>query len=314
MSTTADTAVEPRFSASGVDGALSWRERARLYLQITRPRVMALVVFTGLPALLLGKAVWPTPWEAFWVLLGTAFAGGASSAFNAWVERESDARMARTRRRPLPASSVLPGAVLAYGALLTVASTIVLWAVGGVWPALIALATIAFYVGVYTIWLKPRTPQNIVIGGAAGGTAPLIASAAMDGTISVGAWILFLIIFLWTPPHFWGIALYRKREYEAAGFPMMPTVVGDQPTRWRSLGYTLALLPVTFAPWMLGQLGWVYGVASVVLGFWFLAVVVDSMRAPSPRRDHRVFVHSVAYLSILFLMMLVDLALPGSWL
>lgn len=296
-----------------VPGRATALERVRLYVEITRPRVMALVVFTGLPALLLGKATWPTPSEAFWVLLGTACAGGASSAFNAWFERESDARMARTRRRPLPASSVMPGAVFAWGVLLTLASIVVLGAVGGVLPVLIALATIAFYVGVYTIWLKPRTPQNIVIGGAAGGTAPLIASVAMDGTISTGAWILFLIIFLWTPPHFWGIALYRKKEYEAAGFPMMPSVVGDQPTRWRSLGYTLALLPVTFAPFALGQLGPLYGVASVVLGAWFLAVVIDSMRAPTPRRDHRVFAHSVAYLSLLFLMMLVDLALPAHW-
>ncbi|MEZ4316931.1 MAG: heme o synthase [Myxococcota bacterium] len=292
------------------DGAAS-RSSLRLYLDITRPRVMALVVFTGLPALLLGKTAWPSLSQTFWILLGTAFAGGASSAFNAYIERDADARMARTRRRPLPAAAVLPGAVIGYGVVLTIASTIILWAVGGVWPAVIALATIAFYVGVYTLWLKPRTPQNIVIGGAAGGTAPLIASAAMDGSVSLGAWILFLIIFLWTPPHFWGVALYRKREYEAAGFPMMPTVVGDQPTRWRSLAYTLALIPVTLAPWALGYLSLAYGVAAAGLGAWFLYFVIDSMRAPSPKRDYRVFTQSIVYLSILFLLMLVDLAVQG---
>ena len=284
------------------------RDQLRVYLDITRPRVMALVVFTGLPALLLGKAEWPTPWLTFWVLLGTAFAGGASSAFNAVIERDSDARMARTRNRPLPAASTLPEVVVAYGVLLTVLSLGILYAVGGVWPATIALATIVFYVAVYTWWLKPRTPQNIVIGGAAGATAPLIASAAVDGSISMGAWILFLIIFLWTPPHFWGIALFRKEEYEAAGFPMMPTVVGDQPTRWRSLAYTLALVPVTVAPWYLGYLSLAYGVAAVGLGAWFTWVVVDSIRAPSRSRDHRVFAQSVVYLSALFLGMLVDLA------
>lgn len=289
----------------------TWRRNARLYLEITRPRVMALVIFTGLPALLLGNEAWPSVSQTFWILTGTAFAGGASSAFNAYIERESDARMARTRRRPLPAASVLPMAVVGYGVFLTVASAAILWAVGGVWPAVIALATIAFYVGVYTVWLKPRTPQNIVIGGAAGGTAPLIASAAMDGSVSLGAWILFLIIFLWTPPHFWGIALYRKKEYEAAGFPMMPSVVGDQPTRWRSLAYTLALLPVTLAPWALGYLSVGYAVAASALGAWFLWLVVDSLRAPSPKRDHRVFTQSIAYLSVLFLVMLVDLALQA---
>lgn len=288
--------------------SIGWRDSLRLYVSITRPRVMALVVFTGLPALLLGKDVWPTPAQAFWVLAGTAFAGGASSAFNAFIEREADARMARTRRRPLPAAAVLPNAVVGYGIFLTIASFAILYTVGGLGAALIAMATIAFYVGVYTVWLKPRTPQNIVIGGAAGSTAPLIASAAMDGSVSIGAWILFAIIFLWTPPHFWGVALYRKEEYEAAGFPMMPSVVGDQPTRWRSLGYTLALLPVTVAPWALGYLSLAYGVTSVVLGGWFLYLVVDSLRRPSPGRDYRVFTQSIVYLSLLFLVMLFDLA------
>ncbi len=295
-------------TAARAEASPTWRDSLRLYLDITRPRVMALVVFTGLPALLLGRTTWPSLGQAFWILLGTAFAGGASSAFNAYIEREADARMARTRHRPLPAAAVLPGAVLAYGALLTVLSTAILYGVGGIEPALIALATIAFYVGVYTVWLKPRTPQNIVIGGAAGGTAPLIASAALDGTVSIGAWILFLIIFLWTPPHFWGIALCRKKEYEAAGFPMMPSVVGDQPTRWRSLGYTLLLLPVTLAPWGLGYVSAGYGVAATVLGGWFLWIVVDALRAPSPLRDHRVFTQSIVYLSLLFLALLVDLA------
>jgi protoheme IX farnesyltransferase len=288
----------------------SWRETLRLYLDITRPRVMALVVFTGLPALVLGQEAWPTAFQAFWVLVGTALAGGASSAFNAWVEREADARMARTRRRPLPAATLLPGVVLGYGALLTVLSTVILWWVGGVAAAGIGLATIAFYVGIYTMWLKPRTPQNIVIGGAAGATAPLIASAAVQGSPSLGAWILFAIIFLWTPPHFWGIAIFRKYEYEAAGFPMMPSVVGDQATRWRSLAYTLALVPVTLAPIGLGYLGMGYGVFAVVSGIWFTWLVGRSLVEREPSFDYRVFKGSIVYLSILFLAMLVDLAIP----
>ncbi len=293
-----------------VGGTRGWAEVLRVYLDITRPKVMALVVFTGLPALWLGQERWPSAMEAFWVLTGTALAGGASSAFNAYIEREADARMARTRQRPLPASILLPRVVLAYGALLTTLSTVVLAAIGGWLAAGVGLATIAFYVGVYTMWLKPRTPQNIVIGGAAGATAPLIASAAMSGEISVGAWILFAIVFLWTPPHFWAIALFRKREYAHAGFPMMPLVVGDQPTRWRSLGYTLALVPVTLVPVYLGDLGLVYALGASMLGGWFTWNVAHSLKAQDYAVDYGVFRSSIAYLFLLFLMMLVDLALP----
>ncbi len=290
---------------------LPLRERLRLYVEIARPRVIALVVFTGLPALWLGKAQGPSVAVAVWTLVGTALAGCASSAFNAYVERDTDAFMARTRRRPLPAASMLPRAVLAYGVVSTLLSAVVLHAVGGWVPVLVAWATIAFYVLAYTMWLKPRTPQNIVIGGAAGATAPLIASAAVDGQVSVGAWILFAIIFLWTPPHFWPIAMVRREEYAAAGLPMMPHVVGDRATRWRSLAYTLALLPVTVLPLWLGYLGPVYGLTAALLGAWFLAAVVRSIVADDHAVDWRVFRVSVAYLSLLFLSMLLDLA--SSW-
>ncbi len=282
----------------------------RLYLDVTRPKVMALVVFTGLPAVLMGRSAAPALQDLFWVMAGTAMAGGASSAFNAYLERETDAFMARTRQRPLPAAQVVPNAVLGWGILLTVLSTVVLYAVGGWLPTLVSLATILFYVVVYTVWLKPRTAQNIVIGGAAGGTAPLIASAAMDGEISVAAWILFLIVFLWTPPHFWGIALVRKEEYAAAGLPMMPHVVGDAGTRWRSLGYTLLLLPVTFAPVWLGLLGAAYAVSASLLGAWFLNAVVRSLMVATREADWNVFKTSVGYLSLLFLSMMVDLVIP----
>lgn len=285
-----------------------WLERLRIYVDITRPKVMALVVFTGLPALALGRESWPDPILAAWVLLGTALAGAASSALNAWVERESDARMARTRRRPLPASILLPRVVLAYGLALTLISTAMLTWIGGPLAGAVGLGTILFYVGVYTVWLKPRTPQNIVIGGAAGATAPLIASAAIDGTLSIGAWVLFGIVFLWTPPHFWAIAIFRRREYAQAGFPMMPLVVGDQPTRWRSLAYTLVLVPFTLVPVALGDLSWGYGAAALLLGAWFTASVVRSMTEREPAADWRVFKASTGYLSLLFLAMLLDLA------
>jgi protoheme IX farnesyltransferase len=287
-----------------------WAETLRLFLDVTRPRVLALVVFTGLPALAMGREGWPPVGLAAQVLLGTALAGGASSAFNAYIERETDAFMARTRRRPLPAAELVPWAVLAWGALLTVASTWILGLAGGWKAAFVSLATIGFYVFGYTMYLKPRTPQNIVIGGAAGATAPLIASAAIDGAISPAAWVLFAIIFLWTPPHFWGVALVRKEEYAAAGLPMMPHVVGDQGTRWRSLGYTLALLAVTALPVALGDLGWTYGVSAGLLGLWFLVAVAQSLVQRSSAADWRVFRVSIGYLTLLFLSMLLDLSLP----
>ena len=288
-----------------------WAETVRVYVDVTRPKVIGLVLFTGLPALLLGADVLPDPVRALWVLLGTAFAGGSSSALNAWLERESDARMARTRRRPLPSAILVPNVVLAYGLLLAVCSTAILQVVGGPLAAAVGLGTIVFYVGVYTWWLKPRTPQNIVIGGAAGATAPLIASAAMHGSINAGAWVMFAIVFLWTPPHFWAIAIFRKADYANAGFPMMPQVVGDVRTRQRSLAYTLALIGVSLLPVWLGDLSVLYGVAAGVLGLWFTRSVVRSMIADEPAVDYRVFLDSIVYLFVLFGFMLVDLAL--SW-
>ena len=287
-----------------------WSETARIFLDIARPKVIALVLFTGVPALALGKAGWPSLTQAVSVLFGTALAGAACSALNSYVERDSDAKMARTRNRPIPAATLVPQVVLVYGLLLSVLSTAVLWATGGVVAAAVGVATIAFYVLVYTLWLKPRTPQNIVIGGAAGATAPLIASAAMDGHISMGAWILFGIVFLWTPPHFWAIALFRKSEYANAGIPMMPSVVGDQPTRWRMLAYTLLLVPFTLLPVWLGFLGALYAFIGAGLGLWFTGHVIRSLVAQQERFDRGVFKTSIVYLSLLFLAMLLDMSIP----
>lgn len=278
----------------------------RMWFEMTRPRVLVLVLFTGLPVL--GMHGWPSWGQAAAVLFGTALAGAASSTLNAYVERDSDAHMARTRSRPLPAASVAPAHALWLGTGLAVVSTLVLWAVGGMLAAAVGLATILFYVFVYTLWLKPRTPQNIVIGGAAGATAPLIAEAALTGQLTWVSWILFLIIFLWTPPHFWAIAIFRKKEYEAAGFPMMPNVVGDKATRRQSLAYTVLLLLVTLAPVPMGLLGPIYGVVALGAGAWFLVGVYRSLTANDPKVDYQVFKISVAYLFLLFGAMLFDCA------
>jgi protoheme IX farnesyltransferase len=293
---------------STVGDRLSLFDTFKLYYQMTRPRVLMLVLFTGLPALALGQKAWPGISTAVWVLIGTALSGAACSVLNAWIERDTDAQMARTRNRPLPAASIAPNQAVGLGIVLAIVSTAMLWWCGGPIAAAVGAGSILFYVFVYTLWLKPRTPQNIVIGGAAGATAPLIVDAAMDGELGLAGLILFLIIFLWTPPHFWAIALYRKEDYRNAGFPMMPLVVGDQGTRWRMLAYTLLLFPVTLWPVYLGFLGPIYGVTAVAVGLWFTWWNVRVIREKDYETDRGMFKASIVHLMTVFGAMLVDLA------
>lgn len=280
----------------------------RLWWEMTRPRVLLLVLFTGLPVFGMAGHALPSLGKMAAVLFGTALAGAASSTLNAWLERDTDARMARTRNRPLPAASVQPQQAAVLGLALTVISTAFLWWIGGPFPAAVGLGTIAFYVVVYTLWLKPRTPQNIVIGGAAGATTPLIAEAALSGHVTWASLLLFAIVFLWTPPHFWAIAIFRKEEYASAGFPMMPNVVGDASTRRQSLVYAILLTVVSVLPAALGLLTWLYGGLALAAGVWFSVWVVRSMRADDPKVDYRVFRVSIVYLFIVFGAMLVDQA------
>jgi heme o synthase len=284
-------------------------ERLRMYWNMTRPKVLFLVLFTALPVFGMTGRGWAHPGEALKVLFGTALAGAASSTLNAWLERETDARMARTRNRALPAASMAPNHALGLGIVLTVVSTLVLLWIGGWLAAAVGLGTILFYVLAYTWYLKPRTPQNIVIGGAAGATAPMIAEAALTGHVTAVSLILFAIIFLWTPPHFWAIAIFRKEEYANAGFPMMPIVAGDVSTRRQSLVYTILLIVVSLLPVPLGLLGVTYGAAALLSGLWFMVAVIRSMRAMDPKVDYAVFRVSIGYLFILFGAMFLDLLL-----
>ncbi len=284
------------------------RRTLALYYEMSRPRVLFLVVFTGLPTLIMGQEITPTFSLAFWVILGTALSGAACSVLNAYLERDIDARMARTQNRPLPAAAMVPGQALWFGVILSVVSTGMLYICGGWLPAFVGAASIAFYVFVYTLGLKRRTPQNIVIGGAAGATAPLIADAAVDGNLGPAGIILFLIIFLWTPPHFWAIALFRKDEYANAELPMMPLVVGDQGTRWRGLGYTVAMIPVSLALTWLGILHELYAGVALLSGLWFLGWNLLAIHRQDYAVDKRMFHASIAYLFALFGAMMVDVA------
>jgi len=284
-------------------------ERVRGYVALTKPRILLLVIFTGLPVMGMAAGRWPALPLALATLLGTALAAAAANTLNCYIERDRDALMVRTRTRPLPARVLEPREALWFGLALAAVAIAVLLATGGPLAAALGIASILFYVFVYTVWLKPRSPLNAVVGGAAGAVAPLIADAAVHAHVSAGGWILFGIILLWQPPHVWAIALFRKEDYANAGIPMMPNVVGDQPTRWRMLWYTLALVPVTLAPLPLGLLGWVYGACAAGLDAWFVWHGVRVLRERTDSAARRMFHVSLVYLFALFLAMLVDLAL-----
>jgi protoheme IX farnesyltransferase len=277
------------------------------YIALLKPRVMSLVVFTAL----VGLSVAPGslhPITAFTALLCIAVGAGASGALNMWFDADIDAKMTRTARRPVPMGRVQPGEALAFGLTLSGFSVVVLGLLVNVLAAALLAFTIFFYVAIYTMWLKRSTPQNIVIGGAAGAFPPMIGWAAVTGSLSLEPILLFAIIFIWTPPHFWALALYKTEDYARAGIPMLPVVAGEVVTRRHILLYTLLLVPVAIAPWPLGFAGVMYGVTSVVTGaiMLLLAWQVFRERRPAERACRNLFAFSILYLFLLFAVLLVD--------
>jgi len=279
----------------------------RVYADLTKPRLLPLVLLTGLPVFGLAAQGAPSSGFAALVLLGIALAAASANTLNAYLERDVDARMERTRERPLPAGRISPRAALRFGLGLGVASTALLAVVAGPAAAAVGVASIAFYVFVYTIWLKPRSAWNAVIGGAAGAAAPLIADVAVNGHLGAAGLALFAIVFCWQPPHVWAIALYRKRDYAAAGIPQPPSVIGDEATRRGVLWTSLGLVPVTLAPVALGLLGQIYLAVAIGMNVWFVATVVRLWRERSDEAARRVFRVSLAYLFSLFIAMNVEL-------
>ena len=279
------------------------------FFALLKPRVMSLVVFTGFVGL------WIAPGNLHPVLaavavLCIAVGSGAAGAINMWYDRDIDAVMGRTKNRPIPSGRVLPGEALGFGVFLSVASvTIMGLMVNWIAGALLALA-ILFYVFVYTMWLKRRTPQNIVIGGAAGAFPPMIGWAAVTGTVSLESVTLFALIFFWTPPHFWALSLFRCGDYQDAGVPMLPVVAGKEATRRQMLFYTVLLIPVSLAPTLLGIAGWIYGAAALLLSLGFLGHSIAVMRDHSDKPAQRMFGYSLLYLAALFALLIVDRA-PG---
>ena len=290
------------------------------YVALLKPRVMSLVVFTAL----VGLAIAPVhvhPVLAFTALLCIAVGAGASGALNMWYESDIDALMTRTANRPIPRGRITPPEALTFGMTLAFFSVMTLgilvnWIAG----ALLAF-TIFFYVVIYTIALKRWTAQNIVIGGAAGALPPVVAWAAATGSLSVEPFLLFLIIFFWTPPHFWALALFRSEDYARAGVPMLPVVAGPDATRLQILLYSVVLVAVALAPWPLGYFDAVYGITSLILGGGMLALAADVYRRregrEASRATRRLFAFSILYLFGLFATLLIDVlvraAVPTSW-
>jgi protoheme IX farnesyltransferase len=277
------------------------------YIALLKPRVMSLVVFTALVGLSVAPGTMH-PVTAFTALLCIAVGAGASGALNMWFDADIDAKMTRTARRPVPMGRVQPGEALAFGLTLSGFSVVILGVLVNVLSAALLAFTIFFYAVVYTMWLKRSTPQNIVIGGAAGAFPPMIGWAAVTGSMSLEPIVLFAIIFIWTPPHFWALALYKTEDYARAGIPMLPVVAGEVVTRRHILLYTLLLVPVGIAPWPLGFASALYGVTSVVTGaiMLLLAWQVFRERRPVERACRNLFAFSILYLFLLFAVLLVD--------
>ncbi len=289
-----------------------WRD----FWSLTKPRVMSLVIFTGLCGLL-AAPVAVNPILGFTAILCIALGAGGSAALNQWWEADLDAKMKRTAARPLPAGRMDRAAARDFGIALSVGSVLIMGLATGWLAAAILAFSIFYYAVIYTVWLKPRTPQNIVIGGGAGAFPPMIGWIAATGEITLMPVLLFAIIFFWTPPHFWALALFVETDYAAAGIPMMPVVAGHKSTRRQILIYAVLLLPIAMAPFLLGLTGWFYGASALLLGalFLLLSLKVATFRTPENdtdmRAEKRLFGFSVLYLFALFAALVADRLIAG---
>ncbi|MHC2484856.1 heme o synthase [Rhizobium leguminosarum] len=277
------------------------------FITLMKPRVMVLAVFTALVGLMIAPAR-PDPFLALLAILAIAAGGGAAGVLNMWYEADIDAVMSRTARRPIPRGSVSRSEALAFGLILAFGAVAVLGLAVSLLAAALLAFTIFFYVVVYTIWLKRRTPQNIVVGGAAGALPPVIGWAAATGGFALEPFILFLIVFLWTPPHFWALSLNRADDYARAGVPMLPVASGRAETMRQILIYSILLFPVSLLPWALGFAGAVYGATAVISGAVFIALAVRLARSREDDRRpaYRLFAFSILYLSMLFAALLIS--------
>lgn len=282
------------------------RRTAHDFLALTKPTIMLLVLITGFLTLFVIPDAQPSIGVVLATVVGTALASGSANALNMYFDRDIDQIMKRTQTRPIPAGKVTPTEALIFGIALGIISVALLWTTTNALAALIALSGILFYVCVYTLFLKRRTPQNIVIGGAAGSVAPLIAWAAVTGTVELPAVLLFLVIFLWTPPHFWALALLASEDYARAGVPMMPVVRGHDETRKQIFIYTVLLVPLTIAFYVIDFTGLIFLISGLALAGIFLQKAWKLLKDKSRESARDVFFYSIFYLALLFVALLID--------
>jgi protoheme IX farnesyltransferase len=311
---TRDASMAEQLPLSALDGQGIAVSSAGDWFALLKPRVMSLVVFTGLVGLLVAPGHL-NPVLGFAAVLCIAVGAGAAGAINMWYDRDIDAVMRRTARRPIPAGRIEPGAALGFGITLAVGSVIMMGLATNIAAALALAGSIAFYVFVYTMWLKRRTPQNIVIGGAAGAFPPVIGWMAVTGHVSLMPLLMFAIVFFWTPPHFWSLSLWAHEDYKRAGVPMLPVVAGARQTRWHIMLYTLPLVSFSLLPWVLRQAGAIYGLSALALGVAFLVCAWRVLRdaqdetGMSLTRDapaKAAFRFSLMYLFVLFGALAID--------
>lgn len=310
------SAAFDRFAPRSDGAALSSTGEARDFFELLKPRVMSLVIVTALA----GMATAPGsvhPVIGLASLLAIAVGAGASGCLNMWYDADIDAVMARTAKRPIPSGRILPAEALAFGLTLSIGSVLVLGLVANMLAAAMLAFTIFFYAVVYSMWLKRWTPQNIVIGGAAGAFPPMIGEAVVTGDFGMHSLVLFAIIFLWTPPHFWALALVKSADYARAGIPMMPNVAGPAATRRQIVAYSLVMAPVAVLPALMGFGGLIYLVVSVVTGLIMIGLSVRVLRVtegdPAKKAAYSLFGFSILYLFLLFAVLLVENGLGLMW-
>lgn len=273
------------------------------YLELTKPRVQTLLLWTTVTSMLVAGD--PSFWLVFATCLGGSLSAGGAGAINHYLDRDIDGQMERTARRPIPAGRVSARACLTWGVLLGVASEVVLFGFVNALAALLALCGLLGYVFVYTVWLKRRTPQSIVIGGIAGAVPPLVGWAAVTGSLNPTAWLMFAIVFMWTPPHFWALAVLIRDEYAASSVPILPIVRGVKSTTRQILVYSVLLTATTLIPVATGAFGALYAASAVALGGIFIAMAVSLAHTPTRGVALRTYLYSLSYLAILFVMMVV---------
>jgi protoheme IX farnesyltransferase len=293
-------------AADALETTASTQQKIAAYVALTKPRIIELLLVTTVPSMVVAAGTWPSWWLVIATLIGGTLSAGGANAINCYIDRDIDQVMARTKRRPLPMHKIAPRNALVFGSSLGVIALIWMWLLVNPLSALLTTSALLFYVFVYTLGMKRSTPQNIVIGGAAGAVPALVGWAAVTDSIELPALALFGIIFYWTPPHFWALAMRYEKEYAAAGVPMMPVVYGKAETTRHILLYSFMQLAMCLAFFSTAQMGWLYLAATVALNGTFIWMAIGLYRDPTPKKAWSLFRFSIYFLALLFASMALD--------